>query len=71
MTTTRYEFRVEGSLSELAREVFCDMCIDECPAGARLSVSVIDESHLLGIMAQFRALDLVVVSAKPVPRVQG
>ena len=63
MTAKTYEFRVDGQLSELAREAFCDMRIEEDSAGATLYCDVIDESHLLGIMAQCRTLGLVVVSA--------
>jgi len=63
MATEVYEFRVDGRLNEQAREAFCDMRIEEVPSGATLYGDVIDESHLLGIMAQCRALGLVVVSA--------
>jgi hypothetical protein len=63
MTATLYEFRVDGRLTDQAREVFCDMHIEESPAGATISGQVIDESHLLGIMAQCRTLGLIVVSA--------
>jgi hypothetical protein len=63
MATMVYEFRVVGQLSDQAREAFCDMRIEEFPAGATLYCDVIDESHLLGIMAQFGILGLVVVSA--------
>jgi hypothetical protein len=63
MTAKAYEFRVDGQLSEQAREAFCDMRIEEHSAGATLYCDVIDESHLLGIMAQIRLLGLVVVSA--------
>jgi hypothetical protein len=63
MTTNVYEFCVDGQLSDQAREVFCDMQIEEVTAGVRLYVDVIDESHLLGIMAEFRTLGLTVVSA--------
>ncbi|WP_222263315.1 hypothetical protein [Modestobacter marinus] len=63
MMTTLYEFRVDGRLTDQAREAFCDMRIEELPAGARLCGVVIDEAHLLGIMAQCRALGLVIVSA--------
>jgi hypothetical protein len=66
MMATPYEFRVDGRLTDQAREAFCDMRIEELPAGARLYGEVIDESHLLGIMAQCRTLGLVVVCAKPV-----
>jgi hypothetical protein len=61
--TRVYEFRVDGRLSEQAREAFCDMRIEEVADGATLCGDVIDESHLLGIMAQCRTLGLVVVSA--------
>jgi hypothetical protein len=67
MTGKVYEFRVDGQLSEQAREAFCDMRIDEYPRGATLCCDVIDESHLLGIMAQIRTLGLVVVSAHRIP----
>ena len=63
---------MDGQLTDQAREAFCDMRIEEFPAGAALVGDVIDESHLLGIMAQCRSLGLVVVSAHrvspPAPR---
>jgi len=61
--TKPYEFRVDGRLTAQAREAFCDMRIEEIPSGAILYGDVIDESHLLGIMVQCRALGLVLVSA--------
>jgi hypothetical protein len=66
MTTKLYEFRVDGRLTDQAREAFCDMRIDETAEGATLYGDVIDESHLLGVMAQCRSLGLVVVSAQRV-----
>ena len=66
MTARLYEFRVDGRLTDQAREAFCDMRIEELPAGARLYGEIIDEAHLLGIMAQCRTLGLIVVSANPV-----
>ena len=67
MMTSLYEFHVDGRITDQAREAFCDMRIDEVPAGATLCGEVIDESHLLGIMAQCRTLGLVLVSARRVP----
>jgi hypothetical protein len=67
MTASTYEFRVEGQLTEQAREAFCDMDIEESPVGAALVGNVIDEAHLLGIMAQCRTLGLIVVSAHRIP----
>ena len=58
-----YEIRLDGRLTDQAREAFCDMRIEEGVAGARLYGEVIDEAHLLGIMAQCRTLGLVIVSA--------
>ena len=66
MMTRLYEFRVDGRLTDQAREAFCDMRIEELPAGGRLYGEVIDDAHLLGIMAQCRTLGLVVVSANRV-----
>jgi hypothetical protein len=63
MMASLYEFRVDGRLTDQAREAFCDMRIEEAPAGATICGEVIDESHLFGIMAQCRTLGLVVVSA--------
>jgi hypothetical protein len=67
MTSSTYEFRVEGQLTSQAREAFCDMDIEELPLGAALVGTVIDEAHLLGIMAQCRTLGLVLVSAHRIP----
>jgi hypothetical protein len=71
MTAKLYEFRVDGRLTDQVREAFCDMHIQEMPSGATLCGNVIDESHLLGILAQCRALGLVVVSAHRVPAARG
>ena len=46
--TMSYEFRVEGPMTDQAREAFCDMLIEEVPEGARLYGQVIDEAHLMG-----------------------
>jgi hypothetical protein len=61
--TRPYEFLLDGRLTDQAREAFCDMRIEEGPAGVRLYGEVIDEAHLMGILAQCRTLGLVVVSA--------
>jgi hypothetical protein len=67
MTSMTYEFRVDGQLTERAREAFCDMTIEERLVGTELVGTVIDEAHLLGIMAQCRSLGLVLVSAHRIP----
>ena len=63
MTSTTYEFRVDGQLTDQVREAFCDMDIEELPVGAALVGTVIDEAHLLGIMSQCRMLGLTLISA--------
>ncbi len=67
MGTRRYEFRVDGRLSDEARAAFVDMRIVEAAPQTVLDGDVIDESHLHGIIAQFQALGIIVVSALPVP----
>ncbi len=71
MTTTVYEFTLEGLLTDQAREAFCDLRIEELPTGVVLRGPVIDESHLLGILALCQTLGLVVVSAHRVSPVAG
>jgi hypothetical protein len=67
MATRRYEFRVEGTLSDEARAAFVDMRITESPPQTLVDGDVVDESHLHGIIAQFQALGITVVAALPVP----
>ena len=67
MGTRRYEFRVDGRLSEAARAAFVDMRIVEAPPQTVLDGEVLDESHLHGIIAQFQALGITVVSVHPLP----
>jgi hypothetical protein len=67
MATRRYEFRVEGTLSEEARNAFVDMRITEAPQQTVLDGEVLDESHLQGIIAQIHSLGITVVSVHPVP----
>jgi hypothetical protein len=63
----RYEFRVDGVLSDEARSSFMDMRIVELPRQTLMDGEVIDESHLHGILAQLAALGLTVVSVLPDP----
>ncbi|QJY49195.1 hypothetical protein [Pseudonocardia broussonetiae] len=67
MVTMRYEFRVDGRLTDEARAAFVDMRVTEAPPQTVLDGEVLDESHLHGIIAQFRALGITVVSVLPVP----
>jgi hypothetical protein len=67
MGTTRYEFRVDGRLSEEARTAFVDMRITEAPPQTIIDGEVLDESHLHGIIVQLQALGITVVSVHAVP----
>lgn len=67
MGTMRYEFRVDGRLSDEARTAFVDMRITEVPPQTVIDGEVMDESHLHGIIAQLQALGITVVSVLPVP----
>jgi hypothetical protein len=69
MTARRsYEFRVEPAVPAAARDVFCDMALEDTPTGTVLRGDVVDDSHLHGVLAQLRALGLTVVSAQPLDR---
>jgi hypothetical protein len=67
MGTRRYEFRVDGVLSEEARNAFVDMQISEAPLQTVIDGEVLDESHLHGIIAQIQALGITLVSVHPIP----
>lgn len=67
MATRRYEFRVDGTLSEDARTAFLDMRITQVPQQTVLDGEVLDDSHLQGIIAQLQTLGITVVSVHPVP----
>ena len=63
----RYEFRVDGVMSDEARAVFADMQITELPRQTLIDGEVLDESHLHGIIVQLQTLGITVVSVHPVP----
>jgi len=63
----RYEFRVDGVMSDEARAVFGDMKITELPRQTLIDGEVLDESHLRGVIAQLSALGLNLISALPDP----
>jgi len=67
MGTRRYEFRVDGRLTEEARRAFVDMRITEAPLETIIDGEVLDESHLHGIIVQLQTLGITVVSVHPVP----
>ena len=63
----RYEFRVDGVLSDEARAVFADMRITELSRQTLIDGEVMDESHLRGVIAQLDSLGLKLISALPDP----
>ena len=67
MGTRRYEFLVDGRLTEEARSAFVDMRIIEALPQTIIDGEVLDESHLHGIIVQLQALGITVVSVHPVP----
>jgi hypothetical protein len=67
MATMRYEFRVDGRLTDEARAAFLDMRITEAPPQTLIDGEVLDESHLHGIIVQLQTLGMTVVSVDPVP----
>jgi hypothetical protein len=71
MTKRYYEFRADGTLPARAHDVFCDMVLEETRPGVVLRGTVLDDSHLHGILEQLRALGLTVVSAYPLGSLDG
>jgi hypothetical protein len=63
----RYEFRVDGRLTDEAKADFVDMRISEAPPQTLIDGEVQDESHLHGIIVQLQTLGMTVVSVHPVP----
>lgn len=64
---TRYEFRVEGRLTQEARTAIGDMRVTEIAPETVIDGEVVDESHLHGIIVQLQALGITVVAAHPIP----
>lgn len=67
MGTRRYEIRVDGRLSQEARDALADMRIIEAPPQTVIDGEVLDQSHLHGIIVQLQTLGITVVSVHPVP----
>lgn len=67
MTHRRFEFRVHGPLSERARRALNGLVVVDAPHEVIIFGEVIDDSHLHGILALVRSLDLHLVSMHEVP----
>ncbi len=64
----RYEFLIEGELSERAQAAFPDLATAEVPMPfTRLFGPVNDEAALRGMLARFDALGLTVVELRRLP----
>lgn len=64
----RYEFVVEGDLSERAKAAFPDLAVARVPATfTRLFGPIDDETALRGMLARFDALGLTVVELRRLP----
>ena len=62
----RYEFRVEGLVSQRTRDAFPDMSVVDAPVETIILGEVVDESHLHGVLALIQDLGLRVVSVNEV-----
>ena len=62
MTARRFEFRVRGSLSDRTRDEFYGLAVADAPRETIIFGEVVDESHLHGILALVRSLDLHLIS---------
>ena len=67
MTTNRYEFRVTGRLSERAKGAFDGMEVVDAPAETIIRGTVVDDSHLHGILARFQSLGLTLLEMRRLP----
>ena len=66
MTSKRYEFRVDGSLSERVGAAFPEMTIHDVPPETIIKGMVVDDSHLHGVLALIQSLGLRLVSVNEV-----
>ncbi len=68
MAAARYEFRVEGRLSDEVAGEFDELEVTRAAPETVMHGEVVDEAHLHGILARFQDLGLRVVSMRQVPR---
>jgi hypothetical protein len=67
MTAKCFEFRVHGPVSEDARYALCGMEVVDAPLETIIIGEVVDESHMHGVLALVRSLDLHLISMREVP----
>jgi hypothetical protein len=66
MPTRRYEVRVEGRLSPLARDAFAGMHVDAVPAETLIAGTVENDEDLHRLLSLIQSLGLSVVSIEQV-----
>jgi hypothetical protein len=67
MTHRRFEFRVQGPVTEDTRNALCGLAVVDAPPETIIFGEVVDESHLHGVLALIRSLDLHLISMHEVP----
>jgi hypothetical protein len=67
MTHKRFEIRVNGPLSEEARDALYGLTVVDAPPEAIIFGEVVDESHLHGVLALVRSLNLHLISMHEIP----
>jgi hypothetical protein len=68
MVPARYEIRVNGHLSELARSAFCTMSVQRVPPQTIVFGELDEQSDLCDLLALCSAMGLEVVSLERLPR---
>ena len=71
MAGVRYEFRVNGLMSDRARDAFSDMIVQPVPPESIIYADVVDEAHLRDLLALCGALGLELVSLQQLPAADG
>ncbi len=68
MSSTRYEFRVQGRLSPDVKQDFQEFDVSEAPVETVLLGEVVDGAHLHGVLARLASFGLQIVSLRSVPK---
>ncbi|MFF5446456.1 hypothetical protein [Streptomyces sp. NPDC012888] len=63
----RYEFRIEGCVSETLSRAFPELDHHQAPRDTRFFGTVTDEAHLYGLLGRFRDLGLHIEEMRRLP----